>query len=113
MGSYVESVTKGSCAETAGIRAQDIIIAMGGYEITGNTDLTRTLRKFKAGDTTTITVYRGGKQVELTITFDEKPHDTAQDTTQPAGQDQMPSNGSYEEWYNYFAPFFGNGNDKD
>lgn len=74
MGAYVESVTAGSCAESAGIRAKDIITNIGGYEITNFTDLSRALRKFSAGDTTTVEVCRGGRTEYLAITFDEKPH---------------------------------------
>ena len=107
MGSYVDSVTEGGAAEKAGVKAKDIIVALGDYEVTSNTDLTRALRKFKAGDTSTITVYRGGQEIELTITFDEKPHDTTEDTT--TDQSQMPSNGTYEEWYDFFFGQGGNG----
>ncbi|MBQ7801481.1 MAG: trypsin-like peptidase domain-containing protein [Oscillospiraceae bacterium] len=111
MGSYVESVTAGSCAEAAGVQAKDIIIGLGGYDVESNTDLTRALRKFEAGDTTTIRVYRGGQELTLTITLDEKPHeDAASSEAQEPTQGQMPQDGSYEDWYNYFAPFFGNGN---
>ncbi|MBP3673175.1 MAG: trypsin-like peptidase domain-containing protein [Oscillospiraceae bacterium] len=106
LGSYVESVTAGSCAETAGIQPKDIIIGIGDYTVESNVDLTRSLRKFSAGDTTTIKVYRGGQEVTLTITLDEKPHE---DTTvqEPAESSEMPENGTYDEWYKYF---FGNGN---
>lgn len=111
MGSLVDSIVSGSCAEKAGIQPKDIIVAVGEYEVTSNTDLTRALRKFDAGDASTITVYRSGQKVVLNITFDEKPQtDPNAATTEPSGQSQMPSDGSYEEWYNYFAPFFGGGN---
>ena len=107
-GSYVQSVVAGSCAEKAGILPKDIIIAVGGYAIEGNSTLQTALRKFRAGDTTTITVYRAGAEVELTITFDERPQDpyAGQQTPQTG---EMPSSGSYEDWYNYFSPFFGGG----
>ena len=108
MGSYVQSVTAGSCAETAGIQSKDIITAVGEYPVEGNSTLQSALRKFKAGDTTTITVYRAGAELELTITFDERPQDPdAQQQPQQSGE--MPNSGSYEDWYNYFFPFFGGG----
>lgn len=109
LGSYVQSVTAGSCAETAGIQPKDIIIGVGEYTVEGNSTLQSALRKFKAGDTTTITVYRAGAVVELTITFDERPQDPNASLEQPQGQGEMPSSGTYEDWYNYFAPFFGGG----
>ena len=74
-GSYVQSVVEGGCAEKAGIQPKDIIIAVGEYTVEGNSTLQTALRKFRAGDTTTITVYRAGQEIELTITFDERPQD--------------------------------------
>ncbi len=107
VGSYVQSVVAGSCAEKAGIVPKDIIIKVGEYEVEGNTTLQNALRKFKAGETATITVYRAGAELELTITFDERPQDPDAEQQQPQSQGEMPSSGSYEDWYNYFYPFFG------
>ena len=111
MGSYVQSVVEGSCAEKAGIRPKDIIIAIGEHPVEGNSTLQSALRKFKAGDTATVTVYRAGAELELTITFDERPQDPDASLEQQPPQEsgEMPSSGSFEDWYNYFAPFFGNG----
>ena len=110
VGAYVHQVTPGYCAEKAGLQPKDIIIAVGEYEVKNLSGLTRALRNFKAGDTTTLTVYRSGERLVLTVTLDEKPIDTSSADT--PDQSQMPQEGSYEEWYNYFAPFFGNGNGK-
>lgn len=101
VGAYVQEVTPGNCAEKAGLIAKDIIVALGEHEIDSVSDLTKALRKFKAGDTTTITVYRGGQEITMTITLDEKPQETAADIPTPSG-DTLPENGSYEDWYNYF-----------
>ena len=111
VGAYVQEVTPGYCAEEAGLQSKDIIVAMGDYPVKNLSTLTRALRKFKPGDTTTITVYRGGREIVLTITLDEKP--AANQQTQIPTEGEMPKDGSFEEWYNYFAPFFGNGNNKD
>ena len=113
MGSLVDSVVKESCAEKAGILPKDIIVAVGDYKVGSNTGLTRALRKFEAGDTATIRVWRSGQYLDLTITFDERPQtdpNASQAPVNPSGQGQMPESGSYEEWYEYFAPFFGDGN---
>ena len=71
LGAYVFSVESGSCADKAGIREKDIVTAIGEHKITGYTDLTSALHSFSAGDTTEVTIYRGGEDVTLTITFDE------------------------------------------
>lgn len=73
VGAYVQEVTLGGAAQRAGVQAKDIIVALGEHQINGVTSLTRALRNFSAGDTTTITVYRGGEKLELSITLDAKP----------------------------------------
>ena len=108
-GAYVAEVNEGSCAETAGVQVGDIIIALGEHEVENYSDLKAALRQFKAGDTTTVTIYRSGQELELTITLDEKPQ-TTQTETPAENSESMPDSGSYEEWYNYFAPFFGGNN---
>ena len=99
MGCLVDSVTRGSCADIAGVKPKDIITGLGGWEIEGLTDLTRVLRKYNGGETTTITVYRGGQTLVLSITLDEKPHE---DVTPRPDTNPMPENGTYEEWFEYF-----------
>ena len=75
MGALVRGVVKGSCAQKGGIQARDILVNLGGYEIENLNDLSRALRKFKAGDTVSVTVYRGGSQVQLSLVLDEKPQE--------------------------------------
>ena len=106
-GAYVVSVEKGGSADRAGIHVKDIIIDLGGTKVSNITDLTRALRHFKAGDSTTITVVRSGSQVTLDITLDEKPHDNIT-VTIPENDAEMPSEGDYDEWYDYFRRYFGN-----
>ncbi len=72
-GAYVSGVTDGFCAKEAGVKEKDIIVALGEYTVTSMNSLTRALQNFKAGDVTTITVWRGGMEIELEITLDEKP----------------------------------------
>ncbi|MBR0040729.1 MAG: trypsin-like peptidase domain-containing protein [Oscillospiraceae bacterium] len=71
LGAYIYSVESGSCAEAAGIQPKDIITKLGDKDITGYTDLTSALHSFSAGETTTVSIYRAGEDLTLTITFDE------------------------------------------
>ena len=73
VGAYVQEVTPGYAAQKAGLQAKDIIVELGGYEVRNVTSLTRALRHFKAGEETTLVVYRGGQRMTLTIVLDEKP----------------------------------------
>lgn len=105
-GAYIESVENGSAAQKAGLQMKDIVVNVGGYEVNSVSQLTIVLRKFKAGDTTTITVFRSGQNVNMEITFDEKP---AQNQSQQSdAQQQNPeSEDSFGEQYpEYNFPFW-------
>ena len=108
VGAYVMSVEEGGAAQRAGIQPKDIIIDLGGYEVKGITTLTRALRNFKADDTTTVTVVRGGRELVLDITLDEKPQAAVPAETAPQGSEPMPSVGDPNEWFDYYRRFFGN-----
>ena len=109
-GAYVESVTEGGAAQRGGIQKQDIITEVGGYSVTSVSDLTRVLRKFVAGDTVSVVVYRNGQTGTLSVTLDEKPHEETQqpqEQTQEQTQQQMPDSGNFQDWYEYFQDYFG------
>ena len=107
-GAYVESVAEGSCAQRAGLQANDIITAIDDTAIDSSTALTAALSSnYKAGDTATLTVIRGSEQLELTITFDEKNEQTEaanQPQSQSEQNQQQQSGGSYHNWP--FGSFF-------
>ena len=107
IGAYVVSVEPGSSAQNAGIRAGDIIIALGEHDIESVADISQAMRSFKVGDTTTVSVFRGRQIVDLSITFAEKPHSNQSSTQTPTGGTNMPSDGDYQDWWDYF---FGDGN---
>ncbi len=71
-GAYVDSVTPGSAAYKGGVRAGDIITNLGGYDVDSVASLTRALRRFEAGESVSVTVYRNGRTVYLIVELDEK-----------------------------------------
>jgi len=71
VGIYIRSVNPGSAADTAGMEVGDIITALDGSDISSLETLRFALRDHRAGDTTTITIWREGETHVLTITFDE------------------------------------------
>lgn len=105
-GAYVDEAVPGYCAAKAGIRAGDIIINIGGHDVKSLNDLTRVLRRFKAGDTTSVTVYRNGRREYLTITFDEKPAPQTEQT-EPAPSPDDSVDGTKEWWEYFLFPFLG------
>ena len=109
VGAYVAGVEEGFCAARAGIQAKDIIVAVGDVKIETITDLTRALRDYEPGDKAKITIYRGGKIMTLMVVLDERPAELdTQNATPTEPQQQMPE-GNFEDWYDFFAPFFGYG----
>lgn len=99
VGAYVKEVVKGSCAEKAGVQAKDIIANIGGRTVGSVNELSRALRNFAPGDTVEITVYRGGLEVKLSVTLDEKPREEAQQLPESS----QPSSG----WIEGLLPGFG------
>ena len=113
VGVYIQSVEADGPAAKAGLQAEDIIIELDGTAIENHSDLSRVLRNREPGDAVGVTVFRGGKKLNLTIVLGEKPVEqgTAGDNAQEDSDSRMPSEGSYEDWYEYFKPFFGQGGD--
>ena len=108
MGVLVREVMPGSCAETAGMHSQDIIINLAGNDVTNLNSLSRALNKCKAGQEITVTVYRSGSEVELKVVLDQRPQEesSAPQATEPATEQYNPWPGdSYmDDW---FGQFFG------
>ncbi len=71
LGAYVEAVTAGGAAETAGMQPRDIILWIDDTLIQNYSDLRQCLRRYHATDEAVVTVYRNGEELKLTVTFDE------------------------------------------
>ncbi len=82
VGVYVGAVEEGSAAATAGVEAGDIIVGLGDRQVTCYTELSAALKQYKAGDSTSLTVFRAGAELELEITFDERIPETETETTE-------------------------------
>ncbi len=68
-GIKVDGVVEDKPAIKAGIKAGDIITQLGDHKVNGMQSYMEALAKFKAGDTITVTVLRGGKPVKVKLTF--------------------------------------------
>ena len=115
-GVFVYSVEDGSAAAKAGLQMGDVITKMDDTDITSYEDLVAAKKAYTAGDTVTLTVYRGGKTMEVQLTFDAAP-----ETTETSSSDQSTdnsynngngyysdgSNGSYSNPWDFFNNFFG------
>jgi len=70
-GAAVRSVGSGSPAERAGIQQGDVITAVNGHGITGESDLLTTLAHAKPGSNFALTVSRGGSNTTVTVRLGE------------------------------------------
>ena len=114
-GVFVYSVVEGGAGEKAGLRLGDVITKMGDKTLTSRQDLSAAMKGYRAGDTVTLTVYRGGQYIEVELTFDAQPQTTGseEDNTQSSGNSggnggsgQMP--GNWDNWQDFYNYFFGN-----
>jgi glutaredoxin len=84
-GVEVGPVHEGSVAAAAGVRPGDIITAIGAYTLTGGAEQFRTAVAARSpGDVMTITVWRDGGPVELTVEFPRAAPETAEEQPEPA-----------------------------
>ena len=115
-GVFVYSVVEGGAGDKAGLRLGDVITKMGDKTLTSRQDLSAAMKGYRAGDTVTLTVYRGGQYIEVELTFDAQPQNTGseEDNTQSGGNSgnggngggQMP--GNWDNWQDFYNYFFGN-----
>jgi S1-C subfamily serine protease len=90
-GAWVQDVTAGGPAERAHLRAGDdterfqdrdfrvggdVITAVQGRPVRGESDLAKALLAHKPGDTVTVDVRRGGKRLQMRIKLGERPLDS-------------------------------------
>ncbi len=88
-GAAVKEVAKDSPAEEAGLKVNDIITHLGGEEITGSSQLVGIIGEATAGDVLTLTVYRQGATLEISLTVGEQIQSATENQT-PQTQGQMP-----------------------
>lgn len=66
-GALIKSVTKGSSAEKAGLKEQDIITKFGDKKITNPEDLADIVKTYKPGDEVKMDYLRNGKKKDLKV----------------------------------------------
>ena len=74
---YVASVTEGGAASEAGIRKGDVILSIDGTDVSDTAIFLEQISKRRPGDNVTLTVRRGAKQLDITVTLKNKAGDTS------------------------------------
>ncbi len=72
----VNSVLEDSAAEKAGIKAGDLLIKLGGTTVEEGSDLQAAVRDLEPGKATPLTVWREGRNIELSVTVDDSKSKT-------------------------------------
>ena len=103
-GVFIYSVEEGGAAEKAGLQMGDVIVKVGDTDITSMEDLTAAKKQYSAGDTAAFTVYRGGEEITVEVTWDAVPAD--QQSAQEDAQTDSSQDGQYYGGYNPFEDFF-------
>ena len=69
----ISSVAPGSPADRAGLRAQDIIVAVAGKEVSNTADLDSILIRYRSGESVAVDFYRGDKKRTVNVPLGERP----------------------------------------
>lgn len=75
-GASITSISKGSGAEKAGLKEDDIITKLDETKITSPEDLTKTIGKYKPDDKVTVTYLRDKKEMKTTATLGKRKTST-------------------------------------
>lgn len=70
-GLEVQTVSSGSPAERAGVRAGDYVLAAAGEPVSSSQEVLRIRRRCHLGDELTLTIWRGGETLEVTLLLDQ------------------------------------------
>ena len=101
-GVFVYSVNKGGAGEKAGLQMGDVITKVDGTDISSMEDLTAMKKNHRAGDTVTVTYYRGGESHTTQLTFDAKTAETEQTQQDQQNQQNQQGGSSWGDLYDYF-----------
>jgi serine protease Do len=72
VGIYITGIEQFSAAELAGLKIGDVITAADGTSVKTMDDLNNIKNTHKVGDKMTLTVYRNGENIDLTLTLKEQ-----------------------------------------
>ncbi len=83
-GALVSQVVEGSPAEKAGVQSGDIITKFNGHDVTGAAQLKNMVGQEKPGASSTLTLWRNNKTMEVNVTIGERDQKSAAAKTTPS-----------------------------
>jgi S1-C subfamily serine protease len=72
-GALVVEVTKDTMAAKAGLKVDDVVVALDGQPVRSMDDLILLVRRTTVGQKVALALYRGGKRIEVPMTVGDKP----------------------------------------
>jgi len=75
-GALVQEVSEGGPAESAGLQQEDVIVAIDGETIGYVSQLQGKVAMYRPGDRVTVTIYRDGREQDITVRLGEAPINT-------------------------------------
>lgn len=103
-GASVAVVNEDGPAQKAGVQVNDIITAVNGESIDSSDALVAFIKTVQAGDELTLTVYRQGQTLELTVTVEEQVQAAIQENGQATQQNQTQQNGqNFDPWSFFYG----------
>jgi serine protease Do len=90
-GEFVQSVQPGEPAERAGLMAGDVVLAVGGKEVTRDQSLSYLVANLAPGTRVNLDVLRNGRRTTIPVTVGRRPSEDqlAQQQFDPNAQDQI------------------------
>ena len=89
-GALIASVTPGGPAEAAGIKQGDVVLKFDGRDVTEMRGLPRIVAETPVAKSVDVTVWRKGKEVNLSAKVGEYPENEDQASVEPASQQPAP-----------------------
>ena len=74
-GAYVTNVIAGTPADKAGMKAEDVIVEIGGKKLSDTYSLFAALLRYKPGDSVPMKLMRGSDQIPVSVVLVERPSD--------------------------------------
>ncbi|MEW5741234.1 MAG: Do family serine endopeptidase [Myxococcota bacterium] len=72
-GALISGVNEGSPAARAGLKEEDVVVAIDGEKVSSSTALTRVVALKPPDSTVTLTLYRGGKEQQVKVKLGTRP----------------------------------------
>ena len=110
-GVFISYVEENSPAAEAGLQMGDVITAIDGKSIASYEELVAAKKGYSAGDTSTLTIYRAGKTMEVQLTWGAQPEDATASNDTNTNTDTNDNSGdqySQDDLNDLFRYFFGN-----